>query len=322
MTGDPAGAFTPQRGLPFGPLQGLDRDPRRQRRWQSRWRCRCGGGVPGHDAGRVGHVAGIRRTGRMAVCVGVALWLAVRGRRRPAGEVNGGAGVSAARGGGARAHDHTDQPHPGDDLAGRVAGVGVGTGQVGRCPPAARFRSRVPDRWNARLWGRTGCRFTAAAAIARPATATGCYQCRGWGEIPATLAEYDMDSWDHLDFYDVSMVDGSNLPMYITIARGRPGTGSRRTGASGAPAAHRRSDARRRCRSTAAGGSSPASRRAHGFGTDRYCCRGQYADGCSPATTWPIDYARVFKRAEPYAYSWSGDDATSVFTCAGGATTG
>jgi len=26
----------------------------------------------------------------------------------------------------------------------------------------------------------------------------------------------------------------------------------------------------------------------------------------------------VFKRAEPYAYSWSGDDATSVFACAGG----
>jgi hypothetical protein len=26
----------------------------------------------------------------------------------------------------------------------------------------------------------------------------------------------------------------------------------------------------------------------------------------------------VFKRAEPYAYSWSGDNATSVFTCAGG----
>jgi hypothetical protein len=43
-----------------------------------------------------------------------------------------------------------------------------------------------------------------------------------------------------------------------------------------------------------------------------------YAQGCSPATTWPIDYARVFKRAEPYAYSWSGDNATSVFTCAGG----
>jgi hypothetical protein len=54
------------------------------------------------------------------------------------------------------------------------------------------------------------------------------------------------------------------------------------------------------------------------FGTDRYCCRGPFAAHCSPARTWPIDYAKVFKRAEPFAYSWSGDDATSVFTCKGG----
>ena len=54
------------------------------------------------------------------------------------------------------------------------------------------------------------------------------------------------------------------------------------------------------------------------FGTDRYCCRGPFAAHCSPARTWPVDYAKVFKRAEPFAYSWSGDDATSVFTCKGG----
>ena len=54
------------------------------------------------------------------------------------------------------------------------------------------------------------------------------------------------------------------------------------------------------------------------YHTNRDCCRGLYAGGCTPATTWPIDYADVFKWAEPYAYSWSGDDATSVFTCSGG----
>ena len=30
-----------------------------------------------------------------------------------------------------------------------------------------------------------------------------------------------------------------------------------------------------------------------------------------------MDYARVFKRAEPYAYSYVDDDATSVYTCQG-----
>jgi len=31
-----------------------------------------------------------------------------------------------------------------------------------------------------------------------------------------------------------------------------------------------------------------------------------------------VDYAAVFKRAEPFAYSHADDDATSTFTCAGG----
>jgi hypothetical protein len=146
----------------------------------------------------------------------------------------------------------------------------------------------------------------------------GRFQCGGWGAIPATLAEYDMDAFDQLDFYDVSMVDGSNLPMYINITRGatrdrispdgcEAGHGCTRT--VRCPAALQ---VHRRGRLVAC--ISPCAR----FDTDRYCCRGQFASGCSPATTWPIDYARVFKRAEPYAYSWSGDDGTSVFTCAGG----
>lgn len=176
----------------------------------------------------------------------------------------------------------------------------------------------VPDRWNARLWGRTGCRFSRGRGHCQTGDCNGLYQCRGWGEIPATLAEYDMDSFDHLDFYDVSMVDGSNLPMYIRIAHGKT---KNRISASGCeqgagctsevkcPAALQVHSGRRLVACI-----SPCAR----FHTDRYCCSGSYAHDCSPATTWPIDYARVFKRAEPYAYSWSGDDKTSVFTCAGG----
>jgi len=177
----------------------------------------------------------------------------------------------------------------------------------------------VPDRWNARLWGRTGCRFDArGGGHCLTGDCGGRYQCLGWGQIPATLAEYDMDSFDHLDFYDVSMVDGSNLPMYIRITHGKT---RNRISANGCEQGHG-------CTTTVkcpsvlqvhrggqlVGCISPCAR----FQTDRYCCRGQYANGCSPARTWPIDYALVFKRAEPYAYSWSGDDATSVFTCAGG----
>ena len=48
----------------------------------------------------------------------------------------------------------------------------------------------------------------------------GLFQCKGWGTIPATLAEVNFDAWDSLDFYDVSMVDGSNLPMWINTTSG------------------------------------------------------------------------------------------------------
>ena len=37
---------------------------------------------------------------------------------------------------------------------------------------------------------------------------------------------------------------------------------------------------------------------------------------CVPSS-WPVDSAAVFKKAEPFAYSYVNDDETSVFTCSG-----
>jgi hypothetical protein len=177
---------------------------------------------------------------------------------------------------------------------------------------------QVSNNYNGRIWGRTGCRFDAHGhGHCQTGDCGGLFECTGWGAIPATLAEYDLDAWDHLDFYDVSMVDGSNLPMYINTVGGRTRDRVNTRGC----------EQGRGCTTTV---SCPPALQVHGggqvlacispcarFDSDRYCCRGQYANGCTPAKTWPIDYARLFKRAEPYAYSWSGDDATSVFTCSG-----
>jgi hypothetical protein len=201
-----------------------------------------------------------------------------------------------------------------------AAWPGAVNGRTGwRLPAGGSLTITVPGDWNARLWGRTGCHFDAAG---RGGCVTGdCggrYQCRGWGEIPSTLAEYDLDAYDHLDFYDVSMVDGSNLPMYITTVGGttpdRISPDGCERGRGCTTTVRCPSALRVRHRGQTVACISPCAR----FHTDRYCCTGRFAHGCSPAHTWPIDYARVFKRAEPYAYSWSGDNATSVFTCAGG----
>jgi hypothetical protein len=58
-----------------------------------------------------------------------------------------------------------------------------------------------------------------AWVTARRATATTSSTAPA-GAAPATLAEYDLDARDGLDFYDVSMVDGSNLSMYINVKSG------------------------------------------------------------------------------------------------------
>jgi hypothetical protein len=87
--------------------------------------------------------------------------------------------------------------------------------------PGHRVTITVPNHWNGRFWGRTGCVFHHGLGHCQTGDCAGRFQCAGNGVIPATLAEYDLDAWDGLDFYDVSMVDGSNLPMYINVTRGQ-----------------------------------------------------------------------------------------------------
>jgi hypothetical protein len=176
----------------------------------------------------------------------------------------------------------------------------------------------TPNNLNTRFWGRTGCVFN-RRGVGRCQTGDcgGLFQCKGWGTIPATLAEVNFDAWDGLDFYDVSMVDGSNLPMYINVAGG---SAAKRVSSDGCvPAGCTKPVVCPKVLDVRAGGKvvgciSACAR----LGGDQYCCRGPYAPraDCNPAK-WPVDYAAVFKRAEPYAYSYVDDDATSVYVCKG-----
>ena len=178
----------------------------------------------------------------------------------------------------------------------------------------------TPNNLNTRFWGRTGCVFdSAGVGHCQTGDCGGLFQCKGWGTIPATLAEVNFDAWDSLDFYDVSMVDGSNLPMYINTTSSSGGTVDPISSDGCVPAGCTKpvvcpSILDVKVGSTVVGCISACAR----LDTDQLCCRGQYSSraACNP-TTWPVDYAAVFKRAEPYAYSYVDDDATSVFTCKG-----
>jgi hypothetical protein len=164
---------------------------------------------------------------------------------------------------------------------------------------------KAPVGWSGRIWGRTDCTFDASG---NGSCATGScgssLRCGASGAPPASLAEFTLAA---VDYYDVSLVDGFNLPVAIKPVGGRGGNCSA-AGCDG--------DLRRTCPSelaVRAGGRTVACRSACDvFNTDQYCCRGQFGN---PATCQPTFYSKKFKEACPTAYSYAYDDPTSIFTC-------
>ena len=187
--------------------------------------------------------------------------------------------------------------------------------------PGASLTIAIPDHWNVRVWARTGCVFNAAGTgHCVTGDCGGKFQCgSSWGALPSTLAEFNLNAWDGMDFYDVSLVDGNNLPMWINNSGG---SSPDKISADGCVAAGCTENANDTCPSvlqrTYEGSVVACMSSCLALGGDQYCCNGAYASrtACDPAA-WPVDSAAVFKKAEPFAYSYVDDDATSVYTCTG-----
>ena len=177
----------------------------------------------------------------------------------------------------------------------------------------------VPEGWGGRIWGRTGCSFNSAGVgSCQTGDCGGLFQCQGTGNTPATLAELTLDSFDGLDFYDVSMVDGSNLPMYINTTH-MVGTDPVSTNGCYEGACTSAVVCPSGMQVKADGQYVACETACAAFGGDAYCCTGSWAGraNCIPSN-WPIDYAKlVFKDAEPYAYSYAFDDSATM-ACKGG----
>ncbi|KAL5497725.1 hypothetical protein ACEPAH_2656 [Sanghuangporus vaninii] len=86
----------------------------------------------------------------------------------------------------------------------------------------------VPDNWKAgRIWGRRNCDFSTNPGPTSCATGgcNGGLLCdphTGTGVPPVTVAEWTLQGDGNRDFYDVSLVDGYDLPMSITNNVGCP----------------------------------------------------------------------------------------------------
>lgn len=69
--------------------------------------------------------------------------------------------------------------------------------------------------WSGRIWARTGCNFDeSGVGTCETADCGGRLECDGNGATPpASLFEITLGKGNDKDFYDVSIVDGYNLPF-------------------------------------------------------------------------------------------------------------
>nr|AAK59277.1 thaumatin-like protein [Sambucus nigra] len=159
----------------------------------------------------------------------------------------------------------------------------------------------VPARTaGARIWARTNCNFDGAGrGRCQTGDCNGLLACQAYGTPPNTLAEYALNQFNNLDFFDISLVDGFNVAMDFSptggCARGIQCT----------------ADINGQCPNVlrAPGGcNNPCTV----FRTNEYCCTN--GQGSCSAT----NLSRFFKERCRDAYSYPQDDATSTFTCPGG----
>uniref|UniRef100_A0A0E0IEL2 Thaumatin-like protein n=1 Tax=Oryza nivara TaxID=4536 RepID=A0A0E0IEL2_ORYNI len=181
-------------------------------------------------------------------------------------------------------------------------------GDAGRRRHAAAGHDGVQARPGAE---RAGPGAAAAAAAGAAACQTGdCggrLECGGTGATPpATLFEVTLGKVGagagagDLDYYDVSLVDGYNLPVVAV-----PQAGGATGGGGGCATTGCTADLNRSCPKElqvdgvdGGGGSGTVACRSacEAFGEEEYCCSGAYA---TPATCRPTAYSAIFKTASP-----------------------
>ncbi|XP_021906143.1 thaumatin-like protein [Carica papaya] len=153
-----------------------------------------------------------------------------------------------------------------------------------------------PGTVQARIWARTNCQFDASGrGRCQTGDCNGLLECKSFGAAPNTLAEYALDQFMHLDFIDISVIDGFNVPMEFSSVSGQCTRVIKCTG-----------DLIGQC---------PNELRVQGgcngpcpvFKTEEHCCN---SGNCGPT-----NLSRFFKQRCPDAYSYPKDDPTSLFTC-------
>ncbi|CAL5187547.1 unnamed protein product [Lathyrus oleraceus] len=164
---------------------------------------------------------------------------------------------------------------------------------------------------NARIWGRTNCTFdNSGVGKCQTGDCNNTLECKTFGTPPNTILEFALNMYNNLDFYDVSLVQGFNIPIKLTPSSSSCGmVNCTRNITDECPAQLK----------VPGGCNNPCTT----FGTSEYCCDLSSAKSVATnasATCTPTNYSKFFKDRCPSAYSYPKDDATSTYTCMGGTT--
>ncbi|EEF38126.1 Zeamatin precursor, putative [Ricinus communis] len=168
----------------------------------------------------------------------------------------------------------------------------------------------LPDRWSGRIWPRQGCCFDeiTGKGSCQTGDCAGLLQCRGLGGVPpASIVEMTLGTLNSdLHYYDVSLVDGFNVPVSMTPIGGGPGCGVAACEANLNVCCPEALVVKRQGKVVGCKSACLAAK------SDRYCCTGQFAD---PKSCQPTIFAHLFKAICPRAYSFAYDDASALKTC-------
>ncbi|GMI80749.1 hypothetical protein like AT5G02140 [Hibiscus trionum] len=167
----------------------------------------------------------------------------------------------------------------------------------------------LPERWSGRIWPRQGCCFDQTGkGSCQTGDCSGLLQCQGvGGKPPATLVEMTLGGpTSPLHFYDVSLVDGFNVPVSMIPIGGGVGCGVAACEADLNVCCPEALAVKKEGKVVGCKSACLAAK------TDRYCCTGEFGN---PKSCKPTIFAHLFKAICPRAYSYAFDDSSSLKTC-------
>jgi len=180
----------------------------------------------------------------------------------------------------------------------------------------------VANNWSGRIWARTNCTFNEANVGSCATGSCGnALNCSVSGTPPTTLAEFTLQGGGNQDFFDLSQVNGYNVPMAIfpnstnTVTSKTPICQWDNSGLL-ENSEDLQTIVLDQCpdallfqyEDNPAAGCIDACDR---FLNSSFCCTGP---NNTAATCGPTPYSKIFKALCPNAYSFPFDDPSSTFT--------